>query len=125
MLFLLVVSAMILTYIFTFLNGMNDGCNIIATIVSSRSMKPKNALLIACTSELLGPLFVGTAVADTVAKGVIKYEYLNKPGDLRAAAAILSALIGSICWNLFTRKMELPSSSSHGVLWIYYPQAME
>jgi len=116
MLLVLMVIAIVLTYIFTFINGMHDGCNVVATIISSRSMKPRNALLIACASELIGPLFIGTAVADTVGKGVIKYQYLNSPGNIIPVVTILSALIGSICWNLFTWKIGLPSSSSHALL---------
>lgn len=116
MLFTLMVIAIVLTYIFTFINGMHDGCNVVATIISSRSMKPRNALIIACASELIGPLFIGTAVADTVGKGVIKYQYLNNPGNITPVVAILSALAGSICWNLFTWKIGLPSSSSHALL---------
>jgi inorganic phosphate transporter, PiT family len=116
MLFTLMVIAIVLTYIFTFINGMHDGCNVVATIISSRSMKPRNALIIACAAELIGPLFIGTAVADTVGKGVIKYQYLNNPGNIIPVVTILSALIGAICWNLFTWKIGLPSSSSHALL---------
>jgi len=116
MLIVLMVIAIALTYIFTFINGMHDGCNVIATIISSRSMKPRNALLIACIAELIGPLFIGTAVADTIGKGVIKYQYINNPGNILPVVTILSALIGSICWNLFTWKIGLPSSSSHALL---------
>lgn len=107
--------AIILAYLFTFINGMNDGCNVIATFIASRSIEPKKVLAIVCISEILGPLFVGTAVASTVAKRVIKYAYLNGPGNLLPLIAVLAALTGAIIWNLTRWKLGIPSSSSYGL----------
>lgn len=107
--------SIILAYLFTFINGMNDGCNVIATFIASRSMEPKRALAIACISEILGPLFVGNAVASTVAKRVIKYAYLDRPGNLLPLIAVLAALTGAIIWNITRWKLRIPSSSSYGL----------
>jgi PiT family inorganic phosphate transporter len=110
------IAAIILAYVFTVLNGIHDGCNVIATIISSRSMPPRRALIIACISELIGPLFIGTAVAATIGKGVIRFDYLDAPGNLIPVITILAALAGAICWNLFTWKLGIPSSSSHALI---------
>jgi PiT family inorganic phosphate transporter len=110
------IAAIILAYVFTVLNGIHDGCNVIATIIASRSMPPRRALIIACISELIGPLFIGTAVAATIGKGIIRFDYLDSPGNLIPVITILAALAGAICWNLFTWKLGIPSSSSHALI---------
>lgn len=110
------IAAIILAYGFTILNGIHDGCNVIATIIASRSMPPRRALIIACLAELIGPLFVGTAVATTIGKGVIDFKYINDPGNIIPVIILLSALVGSIAWNLFTWKLGIPSSSSHALI---------
>jgi len=110
------IAAIVVAFSFIILNGIHDGCNVIATIIASRSMPPRKALLIACMAEFIGPLFIGTAVANTIGKGVIKFGYVNNPGDIVSAVAILSALLGGIAWNLFTWKIGIPSSSSHALI---------
>jgi inorganic phosphate transporter, PiT family len=110
------ITAIILAYSFTILNGIHDGCNVIATIIASRSMPSRRALIVACLAELIGPLFVGTAVAATIGKGVIKFDYINQPGSIIPLIAILAALIGAIAWSLFTWKLGIPSSSSHALI---------
>ncbi len=110
------IVAIAVAFLFIILNGIHDGCNVIATIIASRSLPPRKALLIACMAEFIGPLFIGTAVANTIGKGVIKFSYVNNPGDVVSAVAILSALLGGIAWNLFTWKIGIPSSSSHALI---------
>ncbi len=110
------IAAIILAYGFTILNGIHDGCNVIATIIASRSMPPRRALIIACLAELIGPLFVGTAVATTIGKGVIDFNYINNPGNIIPVITILAALVGAIAWNLITWKLGIPSSSSHALI---------
>lgn len=110
------IAAIILAYGFTILNGIHDGCNVIATIIASRSMPPRRALIIACLAELIGPLFVGTAVATTIGKGVIDFNYINDPGNIIPVIILLAALVGAIAWNLLTWKLGIPSSSSHALI---------
>lgn len=110
------ISAIIIAYLFTILNGIHDGCNVIATIIASRSMSAKKALAIACIAEIIGPLFVGTAVADTIGKGVIKLSFINNPNNMIPVLTILAALAGGILWNLLTWKIGIPSSSSHALI---------
>lgn len=109
------IITIILAYIYTFINGMNDGCNVIATIIASKSIGPKKALIIVCISEILGSIFVGTAVASTVAKRVVKYSYLNSPGSLLPLLVVLAALVGAILWNVTRWKLGIPSSSSYAL----------
>jgi PiT family inorganic phosphate transporter len=110
------IAAIILAYGFTILNGIHDGCNVIATIIASRSMPPRRALIIACLAELIGPLFVGMAVATTIGKGVIDFNYINDPGNIIPVITLLAALVGAIAWNLLTWKLGIPSSSSHALI---------
>ncbi len=113
---LLTIAAIALAYIFTFVNGMHDGSNVIATIIVSRSLSPKKALIFTCIAEIIGPLLIGTAVATTIGKEVIKYDYINNPGSILSITVILAALIGGMVWNLTTWKIGIPSSSSHGLI---------
>ena len=86
-------------FMFAFINGFHDGCNVLASSISSRSILPKKALFIACTAEFTGALILGTAVAETI--GII---------------FVLSTLLGGIIWNLATWKYGIPSSSSHALI---------
>jgi inorganic phosphate transporter, PiT family len=110
------IAAIVLAYGFTILNGIHDGCNVIATIIASRSMPPRRALIIACLAELIGPLFVGMAVATTIGKGVIDFNYINDPGNIIPVITLLAALVGAIAWNLLTWRLGIPSSSSHALI---------
>lgn len=110
------VLAILTALIFAFINGFHDGCNVIATIITSRSITPKKALITACIFEFLGPLFLGTAVAKTIGKGVIYPTYLTNSGETVSTLMVISALFGGIIWNLITWKLELPSSSSHALI---------
>lgn len=113
---LLTDAAIAICFTFTFVNGFHDGCNVMATIVSSRTMLPGKALLIACITEFSAPLLLGTAVANTVGKGILDINRLSSSSYKVSLVVILSALIGAILWNLFTWKTGFPSSSSHALI---------
>lgn len=102
-------------YGFTFINGLHDGCNVIAAITASRSMPPKKALIIAAVTEFIAPLITGTAVASTIGKGIVKSELIYSSGNT-AYLFILCAVLGSIIWNVITWRLGLPSSSSHALI---------
>jgi PiT family inorganic phosphate transporter len=105
-----------LTFFFAYINGFHDGCNVIATIVSSRSMEPRKALVLGALGELAGALFLGTAVARTIAGSILDAGFL---GGLQAESLhvmIIGAVGGAIAWNLFTWFLGLPSSSSHALI---------
>jgi inorganic phosphate transporter, PiT family len=109
------IATIIISFIFTFLNGF-DGCSVVASIVVSRSINPKRALLIAGAAELIGPLIFGTSVAATIAKGIIKFDYISSGDQMNSLILFFSAVSGAIVWNLITWWKRIPSSSSHALV---------
>jgi PiT family inorganic phosphate transporter len=94
---------------FAFLNGFHDSANIVSAVISSRSMRPRFALLLAAFSVMLGPFIFGVAVARTVGADLLDPRALEP-------AVIIAALLAGILWNLITWYFGLPSSSSHALL---------
>ncbi|MGR9101469.1 MAG: anion permease, partial [Gammaproteobacteria bacterium] len=107
-----VVLAVLVTLVFDFTNGFHDASNIIATIVASRAMTPIQAVVIVAFFEFLGPMFGGTAVADTIG-GFVHLEDIEKTQSL---LVVLSGLLAASFWNLFTWRKGIPSSSSHALI---------
>src|SRR5664280_3609432 len=103
--FFLVLVALV----FDFLNGFHDSANSISTVVSTRVLSPKYAVIWAAFFNFAAVLFVGTAVAHTIGKGIIHIEIVDN-------LVILSALGGAIIWNIATWYYGLPSSSSHALI---------
>jgi inorganic phosphate transporter, PiT family len=103
---LVVVVAIALGFDFT--NGFHDTANAIATSVGTRAVTPRMAVLIASVANLAGA-FVTTAVAKSVAKGIID-------ANLATMQTLVAALVGAIAWNLLTWWLGLPSSSSHALI---------
>ena len=95
--------------LFDFLNGFHDSSNIVATVISSRALHPRVALLIAAIAEFVGPFIFGVAVATTIGDELLFSNALN----LRV---IIAALFSAVIWNLLTWYMGIPSSSSHALL---------
>ncbi|HEU4528477.1 MAG TPA: inorganic phosphate transporter [Actinomycetota bacterium] len=95
--------------VFALTNGFHDAANAIATLVATRAARPLPAVLMASVFNLLGPLLLGAAVANTVAKIV------EPPADL-AIPVIGAALTGAVAWNVVTWLRGLPSSSSHALV---------
>jgi PiT family inorganic phosphate transporter len=94
---------------FDFTNGMHDAANSVSTIVSTRVLSPKQAVLWAAFFNFLAFLIFGTTVADTIGKGMIDITTVTPE-------VILAGLIGAISWNLITWYFGLPSSSSHAII---------
>jgi PiT family inorganic phosphate transporter len=94
---------------FDFTNGFHDAANSIATIVATRVLTPRLAVLWAATFNFIAFLIFKTAVASTIAKGVVTQDVLS-------IGVVFAALIGAITWNLVTYYMGLPSSSSHALV---------
>jgi PiT family inorganic phosphate transporter len=94
---------------FDFLNGLHDAANSIATIVSTRVLKPQYAVAWAAFFNFIAFLFFGLHVAQTVGTGIVAADVVD-------AAVIFGALMGAICWNLITWWLGLPSSSSHALI---------
>ncbi|NLF50884.1 MAG: inorganic phosphate transporter [Leptolinea sp.] len=99
----------IIALAFDFLNGVHDSSNIVATIISSRSLSPRAALMLTAISEFCGPFLFGVAVAKTVGSEII-------PPGLMTMPVLISALTGAILWNIITWFLGVPSSSSHALI---------
>jgi PiT family inorganic phosphate transporter len=104
----LVFVVILTALVFEYINGFHDTANSIATIVATRVLTPRQAVVMAACTNLVGALW-GTAVATTIASGII---------DPRIASqeVLICALLGAIVWNLVTWKAGLPSSSSHALV---------
>ena len=106
---LALVLALGMAFAFAVTNGFHDAANAIATLVATRIARPLPAVLMASVFNLLGPLFLGAAVADTIGKIVVVPR-------AEAVAVIGAGLTGAVAWNLYTWSRGLPSSSSHALV---------
>lgn len=113
---ILAITTIIICLLFAFINGFHDGCNVIATIIFSRSMSPRKALYLACVAEFIGPLVLGTSVAATIGQSVVRFDFVQQFGQTDALLLYLSAMIGAIVWDMITWWIKLPSSSSHALI---------
>jgi len=103
-------------FCFAFVNGFHDGGNVIATIIGSRSMRPRKALFYATAAEFIGAVTLGTAVANTVAVSVLLPASLHRLQPYEVYLVVICAAGGAIVWKLPTWFVGLPSSSSHALL---------
>jgi inorganic phosphate transporter, PiT family len=106
---LYIIIIILVALAFDFTNGMHDAANSISTIVSTRVLTPKQAIIWASFFNFIAFLAFGTAVAKTIGSGMI---------DINAVTptVIFGGLLGAISWNLITWYFGLPSSSSHALI---------
>ncbi len=104
-----VIFLVIIALVFDFLNGFHDSANSISTVVSTRVLSPKHAVIWAAFFNFAAVFFVGTQVAHTIGKGIVHIDIVDN-------LVILSALGGAIIWNITTWYYGLPSSSSHALI---------
>ena len=95
--------------VFDFTNGMHDAANSVSTIVSTRVLSPKQAVVWAAFFNFVAFLIFHTTVATTIGKGMINIDTVTP-------TVIFAGLIGAICWNMITWYFGLPSSSSHALI---------
>lgn len=93
---------------FEYINGFHDTANSIATVVGTKVMTPRQAIIMAATTNLIGAL-AGHAVAKTVSSGLVDSQFISP-------AVLVCALLGGIVWNLITWWFGLPSSSTHALV---------
>ena len=105
---LLILLVIFVTLVFTYINGFHDTANSIATVVSTKVLTPRQAILLAAVTNLIGAFF-GTAVATTIASGLVDVHVATMP-------VLCCAMVGAIAWNLVTWWSGLPSSSSHALV---------
>jgi PiT family inorganic phosphate transporter len=98
-----------LALVFDFINGFHDSANSVATIVSTRILSPKYAVLWAAFFNFIAFLFFGLHVAGTMGKGIVDVSVIDKQ-------VIFGTLMGAIIWNIITWWLGLPSSSSHALI---------
>jgi len=103
------IAVLVVALIFDFLNGFHDSSNIVATVIYSRALHPRVALVLAAIAEFLGPFLFGVAVARTIGNELLTDQALNE-------LVVLAALMAAVLWNLITWYLGMPSSSSHALL---------
>ncbi|MBS0431193.1 MAG: inorganic phosphate transporter [Proteobacteria bacterium] len=106
----LLVATIVIALVFTYINGFHDTANSIATVVATKVLTPGKAVLLAAVTNLVGAL-IGTAVAKTIAAGLIDAGVVHVGAEL-----LICALLGATIWNLITWWLGLPSSSSHALV---------
>ncbi len=104
-----IVFLVMLALVFDFLNGFHDSANSIATVVSTRVLSPKQAVLFAAFFNFVAFFFFGLHVANTIGKGIIDIHIVD-------SAVIFGALFGACGWNIITWYLGLPTSSSHALI---------
>ncbi len=106
----LLLTVILVALVFEYINGFHDTANSIATVVSTKVLTPRQAVLLAAVTNLLGAMW-GTAVAKTISSGLVDSKLVSMTSDI-----IICALLGAIIWNLLTWWFGLPSSSSHALI---------
>src|SRR5262245_57277676 len=103
------VALVAVALIFDFLNGLHDAANSIATIVSTRVLRPQTAVMWAAFFNFIAFLVFGSHVAQTVGTGIVAADVVDHN-------VVFGALMGAIAWNLITWAFGIPSSSSHALI---------
>jgi len=107
---LLLLTVIGIALVFEYINGFHDTANSIATVVSTKVLTPRQAVILAAGTNLFGAL-CGTAVARTISSGLVDAKQVAMTSDI-----IICALLGAILWNLLTWWFGMPSSSSHALI---------
>lgn len=103
------IALIVLGLVFTFLNGVQDSSNIVATIIFSRAMSPRLALLLTAVAVFIGPFLFGMAVAQTIGAAFVASQAIN-------VLVLVAALVSASAWNLITWYFGIPSSTSHSLI---------
>lgn len=106
----LLLIVILAALVFEFINGFHDTANSIATVVATKVLTPGQAIALAASTNLIGA-FWGTAVAKTIATGLVDTDVVAVTSQV-----LICALVGAIIWNLITWWRGLPSSSSHALI---------
>ena len=105
---ILLIMVIVTALVFEYINGFHDAANAIATIVSTRVLSPRAAVIFGGSLDFVGAL-LGTHVAKTIGSGIVN-------PDAVTLKVIFCALLAAVVWNLFTWFLGLPSSSSHALI---------
>src|SRR5213083_725022 len=91
----LILTVIIVALVFEYINGFHDTANSIATVVSTKVLTPRQAVMLAAITNLAGAVLIGTAVAKSVASGLVDAKIVT-------SQVLICALLGAIVWNLIT-----------------------
>jgi PiT family inorganic phosphate transporter len=106
-----ILIAVILTaLIFALSNGLHDASSVVATCIVCGAATPKQAIGIASIFGMIGSIFGGSAVADTISK------VIDLPVNTSMLSILFAAIMGAVIWNLVTWRLGLPSSSTHALI---------
>lgn len=94
--------------LFTYTNGFHDTANAIATVVGTKVLTPRQAIMLAAVTNLIGAFF-GLAVAKTISSGIVDANFITQP-------VLICVLLSAIFWNLLTWWCGIPSSSTHALV---------
>jgi PiT family inorganic phosphate transporter len=106
---LALVAVIAIALAFDFTNGFHDAANSIATVVATRVLTPRLAVVWAAAFNFIAFLLLKTTVAAAIAKGVVQ-------SDVLSIGVVFAGLVGAIVWNVVTYYLGLPSSSSHALV---------
>ena len=112
--FVIAVTSLVL--FFAFSNGFHDAANVVSTMIMTRAISPRKALLMAAVCEFIAPFFLGAAVAKTIGENIINLPACDPKTFNFSVAFLIAALLGAIMWNLITWFLGFPSSSSHALV---------
>ncbi len=104
----LVCAVILVALVFTYTNGFHDTANAIATVVGTKVLTPRQAIMLAAVTNLFGAFF-GLAVAKTISSGLVDARFVTQE-------VLICGLLAAIFWNLLTWWFGLPSSSSHALV---------
>src|SRR6266850_3493493 len=110
---ILVLFIVLVALVFDFTNGFHDAANSIATVVSTRVLSPRYAVMWAATFNFIAFAFFGTRVAKTIGGDLVRIDLIQQDHRLYVLCA---GLMGAIIWNLITWYLGLPTSSSHALV---------
>ena len=105
---ILIFTVILAALVFTYINGFHDTANSIATVVATKVLSPRQAVMLAAVTNL-GGAFMGTAVATTIASGLVDPK-------VATSEVLICALLAAIVWDLLTWWFGMPSSSSHALV---------
>jgi PiT family inorganic phosphate transporter len=105
----MLVLILLLVLVYGYMNGQHGSASIVATIVSSRAMGPRKALMLAAAGRIIGPFLLGVAVANTIGRDLFDPESVT-------ASVVVAALTGAIVWSIITFWLHIPSSISQALI---------
>ena len=107
---IILITVILIALIFALSNGLHDASSVVATCIVCGAATPKQAIAIASVFGMIGSIFGGSAVSDTISK------VIDLPVNTSMLTILFAAIMGAVIWNLVTWKLGLPSSSTHALI---------